>query len=356
MAGSTRLRPAEAVGAGPTGSALASGRTTIIDVAAAAGVSRQTVTRAMNDMSGISPGTKRRVLDAAQLLAYRPSRFGRGLVNPHQHALGLLVTDLTNPYYPELASAVIGAAGALGWSVLVAEERHSNDRPAQLAELAGQVDALVGYLYTDSVSLGELDEQLNAMPLVRIDAPPDQRGQGVVGLNIRLAIEQAIELLANHGVRRPVMIDAQPAERPSERAELFCAGWAARGVHAGLVSALDEGAETADGGRAGIERALAEHPDVDGVLCFNDLMALGVLGELRRRGVGVPDQVRVIGVDGLSFGALVSPALTSLAIDLTEVARHAVELAVGIERGELPRSGIGARRTVSYRLLVRESA
>ena len=92
------------------------------------------------------------------------------------------------------------------------------------------------------------------------------------------------------------------------------------------------------------------------MLCFNDLMALGVLGELRRRGVSVPGQIRVVGVDGLSLGTLISPTLTSRAIDLTEVARQAVELAVGIERGELPRAGIGARRTVDYRLLVRESA
>lgn len=329
------------------------GRATIIDVASAAGVSRQTVTRAMNDMSGISPVTKRRVLDAARTLAYRPSRFGRGLVKPEHRTLGLLVTDLTNPYYPELASAVIGAASAMGWTVLVAEERHTSDRAAQLADLADQVDALVGYVYADSYPLEEVDKRLAAIPLVRIDPPAGQPDHGVVGLNLRLALEQAIELLAGHGVRRPVMVDAHHGARPTDRAELFCAGWAARGVEVRVVPAQTEQADTADGGRAGIAAALAADPDIDAVLCFNDLMALGALGELRRRGIRVPDQIRVIGVDGLSLGTLVSPTLTTLAIDLTEVARQAVELAVGIESGGLPRT---ARRTVSYRLLVRESA
>ena len=91
-----------------------SGPATINDVAAAAGVSRQTVTRAMNAMPGIMPATKDRVLAAAQRLRYRPSRFGRGLVKAEHRTLGLVLDDLTNPFYPELASAVIGAAGRAG--------------------------------------------------------------------------------------------------------------------------------------------------------------------------------------------------------------------------------------------------
>ena len=91
------------------------------------------------------------MLDAARELGLPTRRGSGGAWSSRISTLGLLITDLTNPYYPELASAVIGAAGALGWSVLVAEERHSRDQRTQVAELAGQVDALVGYVYTDSV-------------------------------------------------------------------------------------------------------------------------------------------------------------------------------------------------------------
>ncbi len=341
--------------AGSAGLSTGSSRATIVDVAAAAGVSRQTVTRAMNDMSGISASTKRRVLDAAEQLAYRPSRFGRGLVKPEQRTLGLLVTDLTNPYYPELASAVIGAAATLGWSTLIAEDRHAHDRRTQLAELAAQVDALVGYVHDDGVPLESPAGRALPLPVVRIDAAPDQRLQGVVGLDVRPAIEQAIDHLAGRGVRRPVMVDANRADAPSERALLYRAGWAARGVEVPIVPALSDHGDTAECGRDGISRALALEPDLDAVFCFNDLMALGVLGELRSRGLAVPDRIRVVGVDGLSAGALVGPPLTTLAMDLTEVARQAVDLAVGMERGALPRSGPDVRRSVSYRLLVRES-
>lgn len=342
MAGSAQLNPAA--------------RATIIDVAAAAGVSRQTVTRAMNDMSGISAATKARVLDAAARLSYRPSRFGRGLVKPQQRTLGLLLTDLTNPYYPELASAVIGAAAALGWSVLIAEDRHARDRRTQLSELAAQVDALVGYVYDDGVPLTGPDGRPLGPPVVRIDATPGRDSEGAVGLNLRLAVEQVIDHLAARGVRHPVMVDANRADEPSERALLFGAGWAARGVEVPVVPALRYPGDTVETGRDGVVRALAEHPGLDAVFCFNDLMALGVLGELRSRGIAVPEQVRVVGVDGLSLGTLVSPTLTTLAVDLTEVARQAVDLAVGMERGDVPRSGPAARRNVGYRLVVRESA
>ncbi len=253
---------------------------------------------------------------------------------------------------------MIGAAAELGWSVLIAEERHSTDRHRQLVELAGQVDALVGYVYADRgepddpIDLDERNQELSTIPLVRIDPVPDQRSRGVVILNMRLAAEQAIERLADHGVRHPVVIDNSGSGVLSERAELFLAGWLARGVEAGLVVVPGD---TAEHGVAATARTMKEHPDVDAVMCFNDVMAFGALGEFRRRGVAVPDQVRVIGVDGLSVGSLVSPTLTTLAVDLAGVARQAVTLAVGIESGELPRSGPTASRSVSYRLLVRES-
>ncbi|HYI60142.1 MAG TPA: LacI family DNA-binding transcriptional regulator, partial [Microlunatus sp.] len=122
---------------------------TINDVAAAAGVSRQTVTRAMNAMPGISPETRDRVLVAARELSYRPSRFGRGLVKADHRMLGLVLDDLTNPFYPQLASAVTGAAAAAGWNVVLTDMTHAADRETLLADLAHQVDAVIGYVRLD---------------------------------------------------------------------------------------------------------------------------------------------------------------------------------------------------------------
>ena len=101
---------------------------------------------------------------------------------------------------------------------------------------------------------------------------------------------------------------------------------------------------------------LAEDGRPDAVLAFNDLMALGVLSACRRAGVDVPGEVRVVGVDGLALGALVTPTLTTLQVDLDEVARKALDLAGAMLAGTAPRSGDGAHRTVRHHLLLRESA
>lgn len=88
-------------------------RVTILDVAEEAGVSRQTVTRAMNDMAEINPSTRQRVLEAADRLGYRPSRFARNLVTRHKRfALGLVVASFRNPYYTDMLSARPNAAGS----------------------------------------------------------------------------------------------------------------------------------------------------------------------------------------------------------------------------------------------------
>src|SRR5699024_427744 len=96
-------------------------RATIIDVAKRAGVSRQTVTRAVHDMPGISPATRGRALAAARELDYRPSRLGRGLVEQGPVTLGLAVHDLSNSYSAELGAAFVRAGAPHGWNVVLAE-------------------------------------------------------------------------------------------------------------------------------------------------------------------------------------------------------------------------------------------
>lgn len=162
---------------------------TIEDVAAAAGVSRQTVSRAMNAMTGISPATRDRVLEVARDLRYRPSRFGRGLAKPDHRMLGLVLNDITNPYYPALASAVTGAANRVGWNVLLADTSHSEDREAFLADLASQVDGVVGYLWLDPLTQ---DRLFAGMPVVEIDPPRHQPRHGAVTFNLRPAMRDLV--------------------------------------------------------------------------------------------------------------------------------------------------------------------
>src|SRR5699024_3608814 len=120
-------------------------RATIIDVAKRAGVSRQTVTRAVNDMPGISPATRERVLAAAREMNYRPSRFGRWLVVQGSVTLVLALHDLSKSYFAGLGAAFVRVGSPHGWNVVLAETEQARRPETAASELARRVDALVGY-------------------------------------------------------------------------------------------------------------------------------------------------------------------------------------------------------------------
>jgi DNA-binding LacI/PurR family transcriptional regulator len=323
-------------------------RATILDVAAAAGVSRQTVTRAMNDMSGISAATKRRVLEAAEALSYRPSRFGRGLVAGGDRQLGLIVNDLRNPYSPELAAAVVRIAAARGWNVMLADVGLSGHATGMVEALGAQTDIVMGYF---GERAGEWIAMLGRAPVVELDP----RGEAIRGA-VRLDPSRAVDELADHllaqGVRHPVVLDSGRSERLSGRGALILRALESHGLSPGVM----RGPSTSEAGAALAEECLRGGRPVDAFLAFNDVMALGVLSACRRAGREVPADVRVVGIDGLAVGTLVAPTLTTLAVDLDVVAHEAFELAVAMHAGELPAAGPEVQRTVAHRLLLRESA
>jgi DNA-binding LacI/PurR family transcriptional regulator len=338
--------------AGPPRTDLAlspGGRATIIDVAAAAGVSRQTVTRAMNGMSGISAATKERVLAVAEELDYRPSRFGRGLVTGGEHQLGLVVNDLRNPYTPELAAAVYRLAAEQGWNVMLADVDLASDRDRMVAALGAQTDVVIGYLGARRERWVDL---LGTVPMVELD-PQLPAVRGAVHIDPAEAIEHLADHLVETGVRHPVILDNSAPEHTSVRAVVMLDALRRRGYLPEVVHAPHG---TAECGADETVRILARPGRLDAVLAFNDVMALGVLQACRRAGRDVPGDIRVTGIDGLHLGTLVTPTLTTLAVDLEAVAREALDLALGMLTGTVPRSGPDAQRTVRHRLLLRESA
>ena len=321
-------------------------RATIIDVAERAGVSRQTVSRAMNDQPGISAATRERVLRAARELSYRPSRFGRGLVEQGPVTLGLVVLDLSNSYYAELGAAMARACAPAGWNMVLVEVGNTPDPEVAAAELARRVDSLVGY----GVLGGEISGDVG-MPVVRLDGRPSETDRGGV---VELAPAAAIAELADHlreaGTRRPLVLDlvgGPLADRPLALAA------ALRSLHEDGEVPIWE-VEARAGHRAVLEVALAS--GADALLAFNDELAVRLLRTLREMGVDVPGDIRLVGADGLEIGSLVSPELTTLSIDIDEVARQTVSLVAAMLEGSAPLTGDGAHRVVPYRLEVRASA
>lgn len=321
-------------------------RATIIDVAERAGVSRQTVSRAMNDQSGISAATRERVLEAARELNYRPSRFGRGLVEQGPITLGLVVDDLANAYFAELGASVVRTCAPRGWNVVLAEAARAPDPRGVVADLARRVDAIVGYgVLTGAIPGG------GGMPVVQLDGYRDQLDEvGIVELVRRPAMVELAAHLARAGVTRPVVLDL--GEAPPARRSLELADAVAPLTGGGEVPI--EQVDARDGHEELLRRILSGGADV--ILAFNDVIAVRLLRGLRALGVAVPEDVRLVGVDGLEIASLVTPELTTLAIDIDEIARSTVELVAGMLDGSVPPHGPAARREVAYRFQAGASA
>ncbi|MFE9613987.1 LacI family DNA-binding transcriptional regulator [Streptomyces sp. NPDC006012] len=308
-------------------------RVTIHDVARAAGVSRQTVSRALNDKGEIERSTKQRVLDAALALGYRPSRFARGLVRQDTITVGLVIPDLLNPFFTEVAHAALEAARSRGWHVVVYDTADSaQEEFGTLQVIASQVDAVVGYF---SRSEGEIEQLARGLPVVLIDREGDTERFSSIRIDGRDGVKAAISYLVEAGHRHIGMLDHAARAQPSGRHAWFADAMAACGLGDGPVCRADQSVE---GGDAALERLLAEHPEVTAVFTFNDVIAIGALRGARRIGRSVPRDLAVIGFDGVGLGALVEPQLSSVALDTRRLGVLAVEQAARLLTGSDPLS------------------
>jgi DNA-binding LacI/PurR family transcriptional regulator len=324
-------------------------RATILDVAAAAGVSRQTVTRAMNDMAGISQATRERVQRLAAEMGYSPSRFAKGLVQGARTSVGLAIPDLTNPYFPAFASSVVEAATHRGWNVVVDDYGHGTGSGLDaVGRLAPQVDAVIGYLAQDS---DEAQTLMGRRPVVGLDFP-DSRAAGSISFDYPYAAKLALDHFLSRGRKKIAFLDSDHGGPSGSR------GSAAAAVADGLGIALMrlQAAPSATSARKAVGEFLASHRDVDGLLSFNDLMAAGALKALQDSGRSVPEDCAVIGMDGIPLGELVTPELTTLSLDLRNVGRTAVDLLEELLSGAVEVGTPETALTLRHELIVRKSA
>ncbi|QPZ38950.1 LacI family DNA-binding transcriptional regulator [Paramicrobacterium chengjingii] len=322
--------------------------TTINDVARAAGVSRQTVTRALNNMPDVSAVTRERVIAAASALNYRPNRAAQGLVRGSKPTIGLVVSDLRNPYYPELASELTRKAGLRGWSVVLCDLGDDpDDAHRRLETVAQRVDAMVGH-----VAAGEWKGALANTPTVVLDGPSDSAKHAVIAIDYEPGIRAAIDHLKSAGCSRIAMVDAGRA--PSIRRQIYRRLLNEYGLQWSPDSEL-VAPDTHDGGVRAAARLCKQNPQTDAVLAFNDVMAVGMLKGFARADVNVPSDIAVVGIDGLDIGTLVTPELTSIAIDKAKLADIAIELVDALLDGVTPPDE-RLHRTATHTLAVRESA
>ena len=331
---------------------------TVHDVARLAGVSIKTVSNVVNDHPYVREETRQRVLDAIAALGYTPNLSARNLRSGRTGVIALMIPDLRNAYFAELADAVMRAAAGHGLSVLI--EAFGDDREHEIAALRRPRSQLVDGVLYSVLALDQDDEDIIAampVPVVllgeRIFTGPRDHVTMRNGEGARAATEHVLGL----GRRRVVAFGAHPGEVIGSAA-LRLDGYRAALETAGLpcdeelIVPVDSWLRR--NGAEAMRDLLASGVGFDAVVAFNDAIALGALRALQESGLRVPEDVAVIGFDDIDETQYSMPTLSTIDPGRAEIARAAVDLLVRrIEGGPAPFEP--ERILVPYRLLPRES-
>ncbi|MFJ6655947.1 LacI family DNA-binding transcriptional regulator [Streptomyces sp. NPDC091377] len=331
----------------------------IKDVAAAAGVSVATVSRVLNAHPSVSADARARVLAAVEALGYRPNAVARSLRTDQTRTLGLVIPDVLNPYFTELARSVEDEARALGYSVIIgnADERPEIQDHHVRTLLDRRIDGLL-VSPTDSPTASPADGGTPLLadaaragtPMVFVDRWIPGVDVPVVRSDGRAAVRDLVAHLHALGHRRLAIIAGPPSTTTgSERVDAFREAMAEYGIP--LPDAwIGQGDFQAESGRRATEAflALPEPPEV--VFAADNLMALGALDALRARGLRVPDDIALAAFDDIRWFVHTDPPITAIAQPTGELGRAAVRALVDVIEGRSPRSV-----TLPARLVVRRS-
>ncbi|GAB4586511.1 LacI family DNA-binding transcriptional regulator [Nocardia sp. IFM 10818] len=301
----------------------------IKDVAAAAGVSVATVSRALNGHPSVSEEARGRVLAAVEALGYHPNVVARSLRTDQTRTLGLVTSDLLNPYFTELTRSVEEQARALGYSVIIgnADERPELQDHYIRTLLDRRIDGLL-VAPTDGGSPLMLDAVRDGTPMVFVDRWIPGIDVPVVRADGRAAVRDLVAHLHGLGHRRLAII-AGPAVTTTgrERVEAFRDALGAYGL-ALPESYIGQGDFQADSGRRATERFLdlPEPPEI--VFAADNLMALGALDAIRARGLRVPRDIGLAAFDDIAWFIHTDPPITAIAQPTEELGRAAVRALV----------------------------
>jgi LacI family transcriptional regulator len=319
-------------------------RATLKEVAKAAGVSLASASYAINGAGSVGEATREHILKVAAELGYRPNQSAKAMKTGKTGAIGLIVPDLTNPFFPGLAQVVIQAARAHGYSVFLTDTEGSAEAEERAVNLMIDhgVDGVIWFPIDDDGPVGRLIEGVPAVVLDR-NIPGYDIIQADYADGGRLAAEH---LLAAGHVNIGVISGPHAASSARQRAEAAIATVRERGElvwHEHNAFSLD------------LEPAVAqalEARTATAVIAGADLIAIGAMRHIRSMGLSVPDDVSVVGFDDIPWAQLHTPALTTIDMPVEDMAAAAVETLIRrmSARGE-PR-----RRVVfNVELIARES-
>jgi DNA-binding LacI/PurR family transcriptional regulator len=329
------------------------GKMDIRTVAQLANVSIATVSRTINRVSTVNPKMAKRVWEAIEKLDYFPNTQARSLVSGRSRLLGLIVSEITNPFFPELIQGFEDIAVEHGYEILISSTNYDPRRMSlcirRMLERRAEGVAVMTF-GVERPLLEQLAER--KVPLVFVDIGPERPGISLLKVDYHHGIRQGVQHLAALG-HRDIAFISGPRRLHSAQSRL--AAFSRSLEECGIVADpawIVEGDHTMEGGIEAMDSLLKSKQRPTAVMCSNDMTAIGVLHKLYRAGLRVPDDLSVIGFDDIQIAQVTIPPLTTIQMSCFELARAAVTaLRAHVEEGGEPKRNY----KIPTHLVVRES-
>jgi DNA-binding LacI/PurR family transcriptional regulator len=320
-------------------------------VARRAKVSTATVSRVLNNADVVKNTTRARVMRAIEELKYYPNLHARSLAGGKNKTIGVIVSNLENPFFFDIYRTIEAGAHAGGFEVVGANTDYNSERLVtsirlmigrRVAGLAAVVSEI------EPALMDELTE--SRIPVVFYDVGRPRRNITNIKVNYRRGVEKLIEYLHGLGHRRLGFVGHHAVLGPiNERLKTVNE---AAANFSGMTVCTAADTDTLDGGRAAARSLLDSGYRPTAIICVNDIMAVGALRELRERGLRVPQDISVTGFDNVKLSEFCSPALTTVHIPRERIGQIMCERL--IPRGETQASA-GHEVVIDPELVVRDS-
>jgi LacI family transcriptional regulator len=322
-------------------------------VARLANVSTATVSRTINHVPTVNPKMAKRVREVIKELNYSPNSMARSLVSGRSRLFGLIVSDITNPFFPQLIQGFEEVAVVHGYEILIGSTNYDPERMKtcirRMVERKAEGVAVMTFGIEEPL-LDKLAER--KLPLVFVDIGPDRPEISLLRVDYQRGIRQGVQHLAALG-HRDIAFVSGPLQLHSANSRLTAFKHAIQ--ECGITVNPDwifEGNHTMDGGMTAAAQLLTHENLPTAVICSNDVTAIGVLHKAYRVGLRVPDDLSVIGFDNIHMTQMTIPPLTTIEMSCYDLAREAVmALRAHVEKGQTPRR----EYKIETQLVVRES-
>src|SRR5258706_3618605 len=284
-------------------------------VARRAKVSTATVSRVLNNASVVKTSTRARVIKAIEELKYHPNLHARHLAGGKSRTLGVIVSNMENPFFFDICHAVEGDAHARGYEVVVANTDYRSE------QLVASIRLMIGRRVAGLAAIvSEMDSALieeltaSSIPVVFYDVGAPRRNITNIRVNYRRGIEKIMDYLHGMGHRKLGFVGHHAKLAPINERMKGVLDFVRQYSSEVEVQTSSSDSDTLEGGRQATRALLASGYRPTAIICANDIMAVGALRELRERGLRVPQDVSVTGFDNIKMSEFCDPALTTVHI------------------------------------------